>query len=91
MHAAILKGNLSLTAQLDPCTELCVVCFLCGVAGVLPEVLGSMSSWASVVVGPPVENAELQLTAILNPLTREAQRLSQVRRTQHLLASRPAP
>jgi len=54
-------------------------CFLCGCAGVLPEVLGSMSSWASVVVGPPVETAELQLTAILNPLTREAQRLSQVR------------
>lgn len=42
------------------------------------EVLGSLSDWAVVSVGPPANDAELQLTAILNPLTREAQRLSQV-------------
>ncbi len=44
----------------------------------LAEVLGSLSDWAAVTVGPPADDAELQLTAILNPLTREAQRLSQV-------------
>lgn len=42
------------------------------------EVLGSLSDWAVVTVGPPADDADLQLTAILNPLTREAQRLSQV-------------
>lgn len=43
-------------------------------------VLGSLNTAAgSVTVGPPAADAELQLTAILNPLTREAQRFSQVR------------
>lgn len=43
------------------------------------EILGSLSEWAVVTVGPAAADAELQLTMILNPLTREAQRISQVR------------
>lgn len=49
------------------------------VAIVGAEVLGSLSDWAVVTSGPAANDAELQVTAILNPLTREAQRLSQVR------------
>lgn len=44
----------------------------------ISEVLGSLVG-RSVRAGPPPQEAELRLTAILNPLTREAQRLSQVR------------
>lgn len=43
------------------------------------EALGSLGGTSAVSTGPPQEGAELSLVAILNPLTREAQRMSQVR------------
>ncbi|KAF8062716.1 hypothetical protein HT031_004046 [Scenedesmus sp. PABB004] len=43
----------------------------------ISEVVGSLGG-KSVSVGPRRSTAELQLTAIINPLTREAQRMSQV-------------
>jgi hypothetical protein len=45
-------------------------------------IMGNLKPYASVSVGPAAADAELQLTAILNPLTREAQRLGQVRARQ---------
>jgi hypothetical protein len=44
----------------------------------ISEVLGSLRG-KGLVSGPAKETSELHLTAIINPLTREAQRLSQVR------------
>lgn len=67
------------------CAALCCAVLPCAV---LSEVLGSLSDWAVVSVGPPAADAELQLTAILNPLTREAQRISQVRVEAHSAAGR---
>uniref|UniRef100_A0A383VGR8 UDP-glucose:glycoprotein glucosyltransferase n=1 Tax=Tetradesmus obliquus TaxID=3088 RepID=A0A383VGR8_TETOB len=43
----------------------------------ISEVLGSLRG-RGLSSGPPKESSELHLTAIINPLTREAQRLSQV-------------
>jgi hypothetical protein len=40
-------------------------------------VLGSLRG-KGLMSGPAKESSELHLTAIINPLTREAQRLSQV-------------
>lgn len=44
----------------------------------ISEVLGSLRG-ASISAGPAADQTELHMTAILNPLTREAQRMSQVR------------
>jgi UDP-glucose:glycoprotein glucosyltransferase len=43
----------------------------------ISEVLGSLRG-KGLISGPAKETSELHLTAIINPLTREAQRLSQV-------------
>jgi hypothetical protein len=60
-----------------PFNSVSACCCLCA-AVCCAEVLGSLSDWAVVTSGPAASDAELQLTAILNPLTREAQRISQV-------------
>lgn len=68
--------------QCRACSLLCVCLLLACRFGSLAakqisEVIGSLRG-KSISVGPSKDQTELHMTAILNPLTREAQRLSQV-------------